>query len=502
MTEQPLLRTTELRKSYGGVKALQGASLDVFVGEVHALLGENGTGKSTLMRVLAGVERPDDGVIELAGQPVVFHSAAQAREAGIGIVFQELSLFPDLDVLANLFIGREHVRYGRVDRKAMRDRALPVAQRLGLGFPLDTKVADLTLAERQLTEIAKALVSSAQLLIFDEPNSALNSHESAQLFKLIRELRDTNTAVIYISHRLEEVFALADRISVMRGGRIVVTEEVSKLSMSTVVEAMLGRKSVGSGKIGASKEISSPIVLRLQEVNVTGRLHDVSLELRRGEVVGLAGLEGAGQQDVLRVLFGDLPVDSGRMEIDGRAWHPAGPRDAARAGVAFVPADRTRAGLMMSRSIADNIAQVRMATSASAIYRVQDLVRGAERRVAELRIKSGTTREPVSALSGGNQQKVVLAKWLEIAPRVLLLDDPTRGVDVGGKAEIYDLIVGLADAGVSVLFASSEFIEYQLVCQRVLVFFAGRVVEEVDIADASEHLLAEAVNTEGRRALT
>jgi ABC-type sugar transport system ATPase subunit len=497
MTPEPLLSTRDLRKSYGGVKALQGASIDVYGGEVLALLGENGTGKSTMMRILAGVEFPDDGEMRLDGESVLFRSAAQARSAGVGIVFQELSLFPDLDVLANLFVGREITRRRRVDRAAMRREAKAVVQRLGLTFSLQTKVADLTLAERQLVEIAKALLGNARLLILDEPNSALNGTESARLFRLIREMKSQGTAIIYISHRLEEVFTLADRISVMRGGRIVETDLTANLSITSVVEAMLGRKSAAATGAASHHVAASSVALRLDKARVRRRLDDVSLDVRKGEVLGLAGLEGAGQQDVLRAVFGDLPLDAGRMEIEGMPWQPANPRAAARAGVAFVPADRTRSGLMMSRSIGDNIAQVRMAISGEPVYRQHDLHRRAELRVAELRIRTQDVRLPANSLSGGNQQKVVLAKWLEVNPRLLLLDDPTRGVDVGGKAEIYDLITRLAKTGVTVLFTSTEFGEYQAVCDRVIVFRAGHAAEELDAVAATEHALAAAVNTGG-----
>ncbi len=491
-----LLATDDLRKNYGGVKALQGASLEVHAGEVHALLGENGTGKSTMMRILAGVERADSGTVALAGKTRDFRSAAEAREAGISIVFQELSLFPDLDVLANLFMGREPRRLGRVDRRAMRRRAEPIVAKLGLNFSLSAKVADLSLAERQLVEISKALLSRASLLILDEPNSALNAAESARLFSLIRELKADGTALIYISHRLEEVFALADRISVMRGGRLVLTDTCANLTISSVVEAMLGRKeSIAAGRGKQRSPSDRAITLRLDNVTAGDHLHEVSLEFGKGEVVGLVGLEGAGQQDVLRTVFGDLRPDTGSMTLADGTWAPAHPRAAARAGVAFVPADRTQAGLMMNRSIGDNIAQVRMAIDAKPFFRQGDLHERAQRRVDELRIKTNSTHLPANSLSGGNQQKIVLAKWLEVNPRVLLLDDPTRGVDVGGKAEIYELISALARSGVTVLFNSTEFIEYQAVCDRIVVFQAGRVKQEIDPATATEHVLAEAVNT-------
>ena len=494
MTPGALLATDDLRKSYGGVRALRGASIEVHAGEVHALLGENGTGKSTLMRILAGVERPDDGVLTLDGEPVSFRSASEAHAAGISIVFQELSLFPDLDVLANLFMGREPTRGGRVDRRAMRARAAPVVERLGLTFPLDTPVARLTLAERQLVEISKALIGDARVLILDEPNSALNTHESARLFRLIEELRHNGTAIVYISHRLEEVFAIADRVSVMRNGQIVKTDRTSELSIPSVVEAMLGRPATASPTTARSRS-AAPVTVRLDHVSAQRTLRDVSLDVHGGEVLGLVGLEGAGQQGVLRAVFGDLAVDSGRMQLAGQPWSPHSPRDAARAGVGFVPADRTRAGLMMTRSIGDNIAAVRMTQTAARIYRQHDLHRRAGRRVADLQIRAGSTHLPANSLSGGNQQKVVLAKWLEVSPRVLLLDDPTRGVDVGGKAEIYELIGRLAADGVTVLFTSSELIEYQAVCSRVLVLASGRVVREMTVGEATEHELAQAINS-------
>lgn len=498
MTAQPLLVLTDVHKSYGGVKALQGASLDVLAGEVHALLGENGAGKSTLMKILAGVTTPDSGEVVLDGQVVTFPNAAAARQAGIGIVFQELSLFPDLDVLANLFMGREPTRFGRVDRKAMRKAAEPIARKLGLKFALDTKVANLTLAERQLVEIAKALVGNARVLILDEPNSALNGSESDRLFQLIAELKADGTAIIYISHRLEEVFELADRVSVVRGGRVVLSDLTGNLNVATAVEAMLGRKASDLVVQDAPDQSTSPVAVSLRDVDVPGRLHGVSLDVHRGEVVGLVGLEGAGQQDVLRALFGDISVAAGSMELAGESWRPSSPRDATKARIGFVPADRTRAGLMMDRTIGDNFAQVRMAIDAPLTYRNADLHRRAAARVAELRIRASSTRAPAHSLSGGNQQKIVLGKWLEVSPNLLLLDDPTRGVDVGSKGEIYALIRDLAASGVSVLFTSSEFAEYGLVCQRVLVFNSGRVTKALPGSSATEHELAAAVNASGK----
>ena len=491
----PLLETTDLHKHYGGVKALRGASIAVESGEVHALLGENGTGKSTMMRILAGVERADSGVVQLSGAPIEFRSASEARAAGISIVFQELSLFPDLDVLANLFMGREPTRLGRVDRPAMRRKAMPIVQKLALNFSLDAKVSTLTLAERQLVEISKALLSQARLLILDEPNSALNASESTRLFELVRELRADGTALIYISHRLEEVFSLADRISVMRGGQVVTTDRVENLSMSAVVEAMLGRKRIEAVNVRLPTTTDQPKTLCLEGVSVDGALHDVSIDFKKGEVVGLIGLEGAGQQEVLRTVFGDLRLTAGQMTFNGRPWGPENPRAAAKAGAAFVPADRTQAGLMMTRSIGDNIAQVRLALERGIRVGQADLHRRAQRRVDELRIKATSTRLPANSLSGGNQQKVVLAKWLEVSPQILLLDDPTRGVDVGGKSEIYELIIELARTGVTVLFTSTEFVEYQAVCGRIVVFQAGRVKTVMDAANATEHVLVEAVNT-------
>ena len=493
-----LLEVADLAKNYGGVQALRGASLRVHAGAIHALLGENGTGKSTLMKIVAGVEVPSAGTVRLAGAQIAAPGGPAGRHPGIGIVFQELSLFPDLDVLANLFAGREPTRGRLVDRAAMAHRAAPVLARVGLNVPLGTLVGRLSLAERQLVEICKALLGDASLLILDEPSSALNAVESARLFRLVRDLRDQGVGIIYISHRLEEVFALADRITVMRGGRVVDTGLAGEMSIPSVVRTMLGDS---TARIEPAARRPAPaggsMAVELSDVVVPGALAGVSLAAGAGEVLGLVGLDGAGHAIVLDLLFGTAAPSAGQTRLFGQPWRPRRPRDAVAAGVAFVPPDRARAGLMMLRSVADNIAQVRLTRSSGSDRMVRRRVvhQRARHWVERLGIRTASVGRPVNTLSGGNQQKVVLAKWLEVEPRLVLLNDPTRGVDVGGKADLYAIIRDLAGAGATVLFTSTELAEFALLCDRVLVFQAGRVVGTVTAAAATEHVLLEAVNT-------
>lgn len=494
MTAPVALATHDLHKRYGGVHALRGASLTVHAGEIHALLGENGTGKSTMMRILAGVETADAGRVELLGREVSFGSPNQARAAGIGIVFQELSLFPALDVLANLYAGSELRRAGFIRRAAMADRAATVLERLGVSIPLNTPVDRLSLAERQLIEIGKALLHDARLLILDEPNSALDDKESQRLFDLIRDLRGQGVASIYISHRLEEVMSLADRVSVMREGRVTQTVAVEDASMSSLVRAMLGREvSVSAPAVEQHRTEPGGSVVQVRDISAKP-LRGVSLDIRQGHVLGMVGLQGAGQTELLRVLFGDLKPAGGTMTARGRPWAPRSPRQAARDGVAFVPSDRTLAGLMMSRSVADNIGQVAMEQTRSWIYRPFSLQRRANERISQLNIRVPSAQAPVESLSGGNQQKVVLAKWLEVDPWMILLDDPTRGVDVGGKSEIYNLITALAASGKFVIFTSTEAAEYSQVCDSVCVFRSGRITARLAGVEMGEHQLTEAIN--------
>lgn len=493
----PLVSVKSLVKHYGGVIALDGMSLDVESGSIHAIVGENGAGKSTLMKILAGVVRQDSGKILFDGQEINFASPNAARERGIGIVYQELSLFPERSVLANLFVNREPTRYGMISRKIMRERSAPMLEQLGLRVDVDATVGQLTIGERQLVELCRVLLEEPRLLILDEPNSALNERETQRLFAVLRGLRQRGITMLYVSHRLEEVFAIADRVTVTRNGREVVTKTIGEISIPEVIEGMIGGRQetlfppplAAEGGYG-DKQL---IVRHLH----SGDLQNISFEARAGEIVGLAGLEGSGVSTLLEVLFGMNRVKAGEVIFPDGGGAPASPNQAARRGVCLVPADRRRNGLMLEKSLVDNIAQVAVGAlpSRQPWLRRSELVARADRQIASLRIKTRSPFSLANQLSGGNQQKVVIGKWLEIAPQVVLLDDPTRGVDVGAKREIYLLIRQLSAEGRIVLFNSTELPELIGLCDRILVMYRGRLAGALEGSAINERDLLRIINT-------
>jgi ABC-type sugar transport system ATPase subunit len=475
-----------LSKRYGGVQALDGAELAVEAGTVHAVVGENGAGKSTLMKILAGAVHPDAGTIELAGGPVTIDSPRAARPHGIGIVYQELSIFPHRSVLANLFVGREPRRLGLISKRAMRHEARDVLRQIGLDVDLDSPCGDLPIGDRQLVEISRVLLEEPRLLILDEPNSALSERETQRLFEVLRRLRRGGMTMLYVSHRLEEVFEIADRITVLRNGRDVLTAARGDLSMPQVIEAMVGRH---EGELFPPPVEGTPNPARL--------VSDVTFDTRSGEIVGLAGLDGSGVSTLLGVLFGTRRATGGRVVFpDGRGL-ASGATRAARRGVSLVPADRRKHGLMLAKSVATNVAHVRVGAlrRRSPWISRDELRRSATRQVGALHIRTPSVWAPVAQLSGGNQQKVVIGKWLEVAPSVVLLDDPTRGVDVGAKREIYQLIRNLSAEGRIVVFRSTELPELIGLSDRILVLYRGRLVGELVGRDTDSRTLLHAINT-------
>ena len=492
----PLVSVRDLRKRYGGVTALDGMCLDVGHGIVHAVVGENGAGKSTLMKTLAGAVRPDSGQILLEGQELVIETPAAARRHGIGIVYQELSLFPQRSVLANLFVNREPLRHGFVSRRAMREMSRDLLERLGLDVDVEAPVGNLSIGEQQLVELARVLLEEPRLLILDEPNSALNERETERLFTVLRQLRARGTTMLYVSHRLEEVFAISDRITITRNGRDVTTRDREHLTMAEVIDGMIGAHP--EDLFPPSRPPSradQPETLVVNGVS-SNELHDVGFTARSSEVVGLAGLEGAGVATLLNVLFGMRRVRTGEATYPDGGNLPRNPTEAARRGVCLVPGDRKGHGLMLDQSIVFNISQVAVgAVGRSPMFRRTEARSRAARQIARLRIKTRSFDTRVNHLSGGNQQKVVIGKWLEIAPKVILLDDPTRGVDVGAKREIYELIRGMSADGRIVLFSSTELPELIGLCDRILVFYRGRLVGEVAGGSVDTRTLLHLINT-------
>jgi ribose transport system ATP-binding protein len=489
----PLLELVSVSKTYPGVKALDRVSLSVRRGEVLALIGENGAGKSTLMKILGGVVEPSDGAIRIDGVEHRALTVAGSMAAGIAFVHQELNLFDNLDVAANVMIGREPV-FARplrlIDRAALRAKVTPLLQRLGVDFQADTPVADLSLAQRQLVEIAKALSLDARIVIMDEPTSSLTASETARLLKVIAELKAGGVAVIFISHRLVEVEHCADRVVVLRDGAVVGELAKGEIDHDTMIRMMIGRD-LKSLHVPAERPPGAA-VLELAGFRTPAHAeHAVDLALRSGEILGMAGLVGAGRTELARAIFGiDRPL-AGELSLEGRKIAIATPRDAIDHGIFLVPEDRKRSGLVLEFSVKENVSLANLAAFATAFATGSIIRAGAERRNADERrtaldIRTASIDTQVGTLSGGNQQKVVLAKWLSMTPKVVIFDEPTRGIDVGSKSEIYKLMRGLADSGVAVLMISSDMEEVIGVSDRILVMREGRIAGFLERAEFSE----------------
>ncbi len=486
-------------KSFAATQALTDVSLDLRAGEVHALVGENGAGKSTLVKILAGVHQPDSGTIRVDGEPRIIAGPAQARALGIAVVHQEPRLFPDLTVAENVFIG--HAPSGplrTVDWGAMRRQARTLFEELDVRFDVQAQVRGMSMADQQLIEIAKALSVEAGVLILDEPTASLSAHEVDRLFTIVRGLRDRGVAVLFVSHRLDEVFELCDRATVLRDGRHVVTAATSEMTTADLVRHMVGRS------VSLFPKVESPIGDVLLEVRGLTRevaFRDVSFSVRAGEILGLAGLIGAGRTEIARVLFGVDRADAGEIRLDGALVSFASPSEALAAGIAYVPEDRHQDGLVLDFSIASNVSLpiLHRLFPGLFIQRSREVALGS-RYVEELRIRSTGVEQMAGALSGGNQQKVVLAKWLATEPRVLILDEPTRGIDIGAKVEVHRIISELAASGLAIILISSDLPEVLAMSDRILVLHEGAIRAEIARNDANEEAVMFAATGQGEAA--
>jgi ABC-type sugar transport system ATPase subunit len=479
MRRHQQLQVEEISKSFPGVKALTGVGIAFRSGQVHALVGENGAGKSTLVKIIAGVYRMDSGRILIDGEEVDIHDPRQANSMGIGVIHQEFSLFPELTVAQNLFIGIEETRLAgmRLDKRAMGRKAREILQRLGLSIATNLPVKYFSVAEQQLIEIAKCLLRDSWLIVMDEPTSALSESEKATLFKIIRDMRGSGLAIIYISHHLEEIAEIADRVSVLRDGRLVGTYDAAGISQAEITSLMVGKDL--ELVFNRSRKQPGKTVLELRGLGLSGRFENVSFSLREGEVLGLCGLLGFGHTDVCEALFGLKAFDAGEISLAGEAIRFAGPLEAIKRGVMYVPEDRKRKGLIKDMNAEENLSLMSLAWINKMGWidsRAQGQIAGS--LIERLNIKVTTPKQKVDNLSGGNQQKVMIGKCLSRTPRILILNEPTRGIDVGAKEEIYKIIDRLANQGVAIIMISSELPEYIGLCDRVLVFRLGKIVRE------------------------
>ncbi|MFB7546475.1 sugar ABC transporter ATP-binding protein [Streptomyces sp. NPDC056154] len=497
----PVLALSDVSKSFGAVRALQDVSLSLRPGEVHALAGENGAGKSTLIKTLAGVHRPDGGQVLLDGRPVVFHGPADARAAGIAVIYQEPTLFPDLSIAENIFMGRQPRRgLGRIDHRAVREATKGLMRRLGVDLSPDRPARGLSIADQQIVEIAKALSFDARVLIMDEPTAALTGGETARLFSVVRTLRDQGAAVLFISHRLDEIFELCERVTTLRDGHLISSGPLTGLTEDDLVRRMVGRDL--EDLYPKQDAAVGDVALSVGRLTREGVFRDVSFEVRRGEIVALAGLVGAGRTEVAQAVFGVDRADAGEVRVAGTVLRPGSPAAAMAAGLALVPEDRRQRGLVMELSIERNIGLTGLGEvrRGGLVRRALEHERAADWAV-RLRLKYSRLADAVGVLSGGNQQKVVLAKWLATEPSVLIVDEPTRGIDVGTKAEVHRLLSSLAADGLAVLMISSDLPEVIGMADRVLVMREGRLVAELPRGGATEEtVMAAATGVGGRTA--
>lgn len=486
MSTTPLLFMKGISKTFPGVKALQNVELSLAAGEIHALLGENGAGKSTLMKILSGVYQRDGGEIRIDGETVEIANPRQAEAHGVTIIHQEMNLVPAMSVMENIFLGREPAnRFGFLDWGAMRRRTEELMRSLGTAIAADDIVADLSIGEQQMVEIAKALSFQTKILIMDEPTAALTERETEKLFVIIRKLAADGVGIIYISHRMEELFALSDKITILRDGTYIGTVETKQAEFDQLIKMMAGRDITER-----FPKQAAPIgeeVLRVENLTRSGELDKVSFSVRAGEIVGVAGLMGAGRTEMARAIFGADKLDSGDIYVAGQKQEIHCPADAIRAGIGLITEDRKQQGLVLGMSVGENITLASLRNYVKSCFVCADAEETAiAAQIEKLKIRTPSPAQLVQNLSGGNQQKVVIAKWLTTCPKVLIMDEPTRGVDVGAKAEIYHIMNMLVEAGVGIVMISSELPEILGMSDRVLVMSQGRLVGNMDIADATQ----------------
>ena len=485
-----ILTMKDIDKSFPGVHALDHVNFEVRKGEVHALMGENGAGKSTLMKVLTGIYTKDSGSIIFEGKEVEFHNTREAQDAGIVIVHQELNMLGHLTVAQNIFIGREFKKGIRIDDKKMNEEAAKLFERLHIDIDPTEMMSNLTVGKQQMCEIAKAISHEAKVIIFDEPSAALTESEIEELFKIIRDLRKQQLGIVYISHRMDEIKVITDRVTVMRDGGYVGTLITNECTKDDIINMMVGRVIYEDPKTESAVPKNAPVVLKVEHLNAGRMVQDVSFELRKGEILGFSGLMGAGRTETARAIFGADPKTGGNIYINGEKVEINTPQDAVKCGIGYLSEDRKRFGIVVQKSVAENSTMASMENFIKGLF----INKAKENKVAQEYVESLATKTPgvdqlVVNLSGGNQQKVVIAKWLIRNCDILIFDEPTRGIDVGAKNEIYKLMNRLAEEGKSIIMISSEMTEILRMSDRIVVMCEGRKTGEIDISEASQEII-------------
>lgn len=485
-----ILTMKEIDKSFPGVHALDHVSFEVKKGEVHALMGENGAGKSTLMKVLTGIYKKDSGTITFEGKDVEFHNTREAQDAGIVIVHQELNMLGHLTVAQNIFIGREFKKGIAIDDKKMNEEAKKLFDRLHIDIDPTETMSNLTVGKQQMCEIAKAISHEAKVIIFDEPSAALTEAEIEELFKIIKDLRKQQLGIVYISHRMDEIKVITDRVTVMRDGTYVGTLITKDCTKDDIINMMVGRVIYEDPKTESSVPKDAPVVLKVENLNAGRMVQDVSFELRKGEILGFSGLMGAGRTETARAIFGADPKTSGNIYINGQKVEINSPQDAVKCGIGYLSEDRKRFGIVVQKSVAENSTMAALENFVSGLF----INKKSENKIAQEYVESLATKTPsvdqlVVNLSGGNQQKVVIAKWLIRNCDILIFDEPTRGIDVGAKNEIYKLMNRLAEEGKSIIMISSEMTEILRMSDRIVVMCEGKKTGEIGIEEASQETI-------------
>ncbi len=485
-----LLEMKGIGKSFPGVKALEGVNLTIREGQVHALLGENGAGKSTLIKILSGAYTRDEGEVFFDGEPADIKTPADAERLGISTIYQEFNLAPNMTIAENIFLGHLPIKAGRIDWATVKGRSRELLDSLDVSLPVDTMTGTLSVAQQQMVEIAKALNRNTRILVMDEPSAVLSERDIDNLFQVVRRLQASGIGIIYISHRLKEIFELADEVTVLKDGRYVDTRSVADVDMDDLVKLMIGRDLADVYPTRVHKP--GDVVLQVSHLAQAHLAKDVSFDLRAGEIVGFAGITGSGRTEAVRVIFGADRATGGDMQLFGKPYRPKSPRDAINQGVALVTEDRKRQGLLLKLQVYFNttVSGLDRLTSFG-VLRLKDEMTLVRKWITDLRIKTPSPEFMVVNMSGGNQQKVILARWLSLGIKVFIMDEPTRGIDVGSKAEIYQIMSDLAESGVAIIMISSELPEVLGMSDRVLVMREGRIVKELDRSEATEETVMQ-----------